>query len=157
MESYTSDWGMINRAINVQISTHQETSHSATYSTPTMHPRTDQYISHRSRSASDAGRCESVLYDAYPGYRKATKELHIRIQIKLNSLKIRKSLRDSPDDSSCEVDEHFGEEKDVERQERSRSDTVPSALGELSRDSTVLPRLRRAATRPTIDTLAVVS
>jgi hypothetical protein len=43
---------------------HQETSHSARYSTPTTQASTDQYISHRSRSSSDAGRWESVLKEA---------------------------------------------------------------------------------------------
>lgn len=36
-----------------------------------MHPSTLQYISQRSSSSSDAGRCESVLYEAYPGYKNA--------------------------------------------------------------------------------------
>lgn len=44
--------------------THQEISHSATYSMPTITPNTLQYINHRSRSCSEAGRCESVLKDA---------------------------------------------------------------------------------------------
>ena len=55
--------------------THHEMSHSATYSTPTMQPKTDQYISHLSSSASEAGLCESVLNDAYPGYKNAAVEL----------------------------------------------------------------------------------
>ncbi|TFY75629.1 hypothetical protein EWM64_g8384 [Hericium alpestre] len=44
--------------------TDQEIIHSATYSTPTIQPRTDQYMSHRSKSSSDAGRCERVLKEA---------------------------------------------------------------------------------------------
>ena len=47
--------------------TYQETSHSATYSTPTTHPKTDQYMSQRSKSTSEAGRWLNVLYEAYPG------------------------------------------------------------------------------------------
>jgi hypothetical protein len=43
---------------------HHETSHSARYSTPTTQASTDQYISHRSRSSSDAGRWERVLNEA---------------------------------------------------------------------------------------------
>jgi hypothetical protein len=43
---------------------HQEMSHSARYSTPTTQASTDQYISHRSISSSDAGRWERVLNEA---------------------------------------------------------------------------------------------
>ena len=46
---------------------YHDISHSATYSTPTIQPSTDQYINHLSRSSSDAGLCDNVLYDAYPG------------------------------------------------------------------------------------------
>jgi hypothetical protein len=44
--------------------TYHEITHSATYSMPTTKPRTDQYINHRSKSSSDAGRWLRVLYDA---------------------------------------------------------------------------------------------
>jgi hypothetical protein len=44
--------------------THQATSHSARYSTPMTHASTDQYINHRSRSSSDAGRWDKVLNEA---------------------------------------------------------------------------------------------
>jgi hypothetical protein len=44
-----------------ELEAHHETSHSARYSTPTIHPITDQYINHRSSSASEAGRWLSVL------------------------------------------------------------------------------------------------
>ena len=38
------------------VTAHHEMSHSATYSTATIQPRTLQYISHRSMSCSEAGR-----------------------------------------------------------------------------------------------------
>ena len=59
--------GVSERRQAQEVATHHDTSHSATDSTATMHPSTLQYISHRSSSASFAGRCDKVLYDAYPG------------------------------------------------------------------------------------------
>ena len=79
-------------------------------------------MSHRSSSASFAGRCDKVLYDAYPGYRNAVVALQ---PLSEQGAAIFSSL-DAPDDAEKQVEYHvqivevYGSSRVMEVQERGR-------------------------------------